>query len=302
MDLLTGSERAFLASGCCCVQFEPDGSLLANTQAGLQRWPVRIDPNAPHRLRIGPPERIPVPVPAAISRFVVSADGKVLVGSNPYRDGAFVWPRDRPEEAIHLMPHPDCRFVAVSPDGKLVATGSFSGTGLKVWNARNGQLVREFLPGSGYTFPYFSPDGRWLINVAGQRWAVADWTEAPPYPSGSEMAFASPGLRLAACAGKGFTHLIDPETGRELARLEDPNQDRFQSITFSPDSTQLIGTTNDSSCVRVWDLRKIRAGLVELDLDWAAPAYPPEPTPVARTPLQVEVISEAPAPGGPIPE
>jgi len=80
--------------------------------------------------------------------------------------------------------------------------------------------------------------------------------------------------------------LLDPNTGQEYARLEDPNQDRASGLTFTPDGTQLIATNNDTRSIHVWDLRVIRRQLAEMGLDWISPAYLPvsseAPTPVVR--------------------
>src|SRR5262249_51471107 len=143
--------------------------------------------------------------------------------------GASVWHRDRPGESRRFGPHNDCRHVAVSPDGNLVATGSWHGRGLRVWEAASGKLVRDLLPDVGDTVPFFSPDGRWLGNQMGPYWRVSDWSAGPKLPAGvggvGGVAF-TPNGRLAAWNGpKGFILLTDPATGRELARLEDPNQD-----------------------------------------------------------------------------
>ena len=276
MDLTTGSERAFLPLAASNTLFEPSGSLVTSTSAGTHRWPVRADPGAPHRFRIGPPERIPVPLRGLNSNLARSADGAVMAGSLPHADGAYTWHRDSPREALHLTPHPDCRRVSVSPDGKWVATGSHHGQGIKVWDARTGKFVRFLLPDTTGTAPLFSTgEGRRLFNNDGRNWRTDDWSEGPRHPGHGTVAF-SPDGALAAWGGyKGFISIVEVESGRELVRLEDPHQDAFDSLTFSPDGTRLLGVTNDSFCVRVWDLRLIRRGLVELGLDWDAPAYPP---------------------------
>jgi tetratricopeptide (TPR) repeat protein len=216
-----------------------------------------------------------------------------------------VWDRDRPGDARRLS-HGDCRHVAVSPDGKLVATGSGHGRGIKVWDAASGRLVRSLLPDETGTAPFFSPDGRWLVNGTGPCWRVADWSEGPKAPAGTWGVAFSPDGRLAAWGGgSGFIPLIDPDSGRELARLEGPHQDRLSRMTFSPDGTLLIGTTIDSACVRVWDLRRIRQGLAELGLDWDAPPYPPapqaDPAGPRLSPLQVEVAGGEQPPAAPPP-
>jgi serine/threonine protein kinase/WD40 repeat protein len=292
MDLFTGSERAFLPVRTDWVSFEPSGSLLTATVSGIYRWPVEATASRPQGARIGPPERIPVP-PYSVEgwdrNIAHSADGGVLATANFY--GASVWQRDLPSGAIALTPHENCRSVALSPDGALVATGSQSGGVLKVWDSKTGRLIREFNTGHYWTIPYFSPDGRWLMNRDGQCWRVGDWSAGPRHPGEHGVAF-DPDMRLAAWGGhKGFIPLVDPATGRELARLEDPHQDVLISLAFNQDGTRLFGVSNESFSVRVWDLRLIREGLRELGLDWGAPSYAPasagEPS---RKRLQVELV------------
>jgi hypothetical protein len=77
-------------------------------------------------------------------------------------------------------------------------------------------------------------------------------------------------------------------TGRELARLEDPDQDA-SFAQFTPDGTKLVALARDG--LRVWDLRRIRQELTKLGLDWDAPAFrPEEPDATALTPLEVQVV------------
>jgi tetratricopeptide (TPR) repeat protein len=78
--------------------------------------------------------------------------------------------------------------------------------------------------------------------------------------------------------------LIDQNTGREYARLEDPNQDRAEKIAFNPDGTQLV-VNGELQSLHVWDLRAIRAELARRDLDWSLPPYAPaanKPEPALR--------------------
>src|SRR5262249_13553695 len=79
-----------------------------------------------------------------------------------------------------------------------------------------------------------------------------------------------------------------------LARIEAPQLGGLEGfgLAFSPDGTLLLGVSNDSFCVRVYDLRKIRQGLVELGLDWDAPPYPPAPPAGRLAPLTVEVVRD----------
>jgi tetratricopeptide (TPR) repeat protein len=175
--------------------------------------------------------------------------------------------------------------VAVSLDGKLVATGSHGRRGLKVWDSATGKLLHDLLPDQAGTIPYYSPDGLELFEFhSAHSWRVGDWSERRNDRPPGRIVFAPSELRLAALGDqKGFIPLVDPETGRELARLEDPHQDMLEALVLSRDGTRLIGVTKDSQCARVWDLRLIRKGLQELGLDWDSPPFPPaQPEPAMR--------------------
>jgi hypothetical protein len=90
--------------------------------------------------------------------------------------------------------------------------------------------------------------------------------------------------------GNGTLRLVDPETGREYARLEEPDQVRAAWLCFSPDGTQLlsVGAGRDA-WIRVWDLRAIRRQLATMGLDWDLPPYPLPRGPQGVAPLRVTV-------------
>ena len=111
------------------------------------------------------------------------------------------------------------------------------------------------------------------------------------------MAFSPVGKLLALETGQGVVRLVDPDTGREYARLEDPNrlQDRGTEMSFSPDGTQLVVTNGDSQSIHVWDLRAIRERLAKMGLDWDLPPYPPAPEARVLQPLEIQVELDGPA-------
>ncbi len=299
IDLDTGFELAFLRIGVMGgLLFEPSGTgLLTKVHGqGLLRWPIQGGAeDAP--LRIGPPER--VPVPADGDAIVQSRDGTVLAISGGDAAPAFVWDRDQPGQARQLGPHFDCRSVSVSPDGRLVATTSHWGTGVKVWDAHTGKLLQDLEKDVKSAAAYFTADGRRLINIHGKCWHVPEppvdilpepWKESalPAMIAGTGPAVA-PDRSLAAVGGRsGEVRLVHTQSGRVLARLEDPHQDVPYFLRFSPDGTRLVVTSHEGVCVHVWDLRAIRGQLARLGLDWDGPAYPPEPTAKPK-PLRIDV-------------
>jgi WD40 repeat protein/serine/threonine protein kinase len=273
-ELPGGRPLTFLSLGeqHAGVAFEPSGALLIYGRSGQMRWPVEaVGP--PGTLRIGPPQ--PLPFPASPRPIATSRDGQVMASAQGW--GAVVWHADKGDPLIRLAPQHDVRWVAVSPNGRWVATGSHWATDVyvKVWDARTGGHVAD-LPVEGGSMVGFGPDDRWLLTTGGgcRLWEVGTWQEGPRI-GGEPFAFSPDGKVLAVETGSGAIRLVDPDTGREYARLEDPNQDRAFALTFSTDGSQLIASTHDSPAVHVWDLRAIRAELAQRGLDWNLPPYPP---------------------------
>ena len=87
----------------------------------------------------------------------------------------------------------------------------------------------------------------------------------------------------------GAVRLVDPDTGREYARLENPNQDRAFFLSFSPDGTQLVTTKGDSQSIHVWDLRPSGSGWPKWAWTGTCPTYAPAPEVNKSQPLQIQV-------------
>jgi serine/threonine protein kinase/WD40 repeat protein len=286
-DVATGDPLTFLPfTGNTGALFEPSGALLTFGRAGVLRWPIAGDSAAPGLVRIGPPQELPLP--GSDNQIACSRDGWVLASAQYW--GGLVWHQDLPGPPIRLPPHEDTRFISVSPDNRWVATGSFHGTKVKIWNARTAEPVHE-LPVETASAVRFSPDGRWLATSGGgcRVWAVDGWKEGPLIGDKGNFAFSPDAKILAVGTGFGVVRLVNPDTGGEYARLEDPNQDRSGEVTFTADGAQLVTTSGDSNSVHVWDLRTIRAVLAKMDLDWGLPSYPPAEATQDHRPLKVVV-------------
>ena len=96
-DLATGREVAFLPAGWTdSVSFvtRPDGrELLTCGPSGLRRWPIREDPEAPGRLRIGPPRTVRPPFIPIAGRRPPGRSGRRR-GQRALGDGAGRGPGD----------------------------------------------------------------------------------------------------------------------------------------------------------------------------------------------------------------
>jgi WD40 repeat protein len=296
-DLTSGGELAFIpmpGGGVYRLVFESSGALLTLGPTGVSRWPVNADPVASERLTVGPPERLEgLPIGHTLGQ---SRDGRVIVTcarrinvQEPYA-GGWVLHTDRPDPPIPLDRGGEIGWITVSPDGRWVVTVVHESGVTKVWDTRDGRMVKV-LAERGTRLVQFSPDSRWLSTEldGGRLIAVGTWELGPRL--GGAGTFSPDGTILAVPTG-ALIRLVEVETGRTLATLEDPNLELAVHPAFTTDGTHLLAHTNGKvRGVRVWDLRLIRRQLAELGLDWDAPPYPPAAETGHTLPLTVKVRS-----------
>jgi hypothetical protein len=161
-----------------------------------------------------------------------------------------------------------------------------------VSDAATGRRVKQLCAEGGRG--QFSPDGRWLAVSVGlggiQLWRVEGWQPAGDLP-GNSCAFTHDGAMVATGVGLGEVRLVACDTGREVARLEMPDQTPLEPVAFTPDGATLIARAPGLGLLLAFDLRGLRAELKPLDLDWGWPDFVPDPAPadpaVAPAPWQV---------------
>jgi serine/threonine protein kinase/WD40 repeat protein/tetratricopeptide (TPR) repeat protein len=294
VDLTAGREVAGLpTTGGGPLLWEPDGALLTAGYSGLVRWPVRSSGPGTADYRFGPAERLLTE--GTSDRWGVSALGQI-VAIPEYNRGALVVRRGPAPERINLGPLQDVRCCSLSPDGRWLATGSHTNTdgfGARVWEAATGRPVQA-LSVPGMCQVQFSPDGRWLLTTGGglRLCAVGTWSEGPAVGEGNHACFSPDGQLLAVEGLAGTVRLVETATGKELVRLEAPEQSRLIPLAFSPDGGRLTVGGEDTEALHIWDLREVRRQLVALDLDWDAPPMPPPAkaeSPHGLAPLQIDV-------------
>jgi serine/threonine protein kinase/WD40 repeat protein len=279
-DLESGAELHFVPrpGGVTQVLFEPAGTLLTlEPEAGVNRWVIPANLSRADNPRLTP-EKLPFPIRGyAISQ---SGDGRVLamagrkVVGNEDGPGIWVLHADRPEPLLRLDADVGAAHIAVSPDGRWLATAIHFDDTLKIWDARTGKLLRQLQPGGGAAFCQFSSDGKWLATgLGGNRlWAVdrEPWTEGPQLQPGDAVVpvFSPDGKFLAHDTNSGRVRLVDAASCREILQLPDPRLDSAIP-SFTPDGTRLITLTNGTvPGIHVWDLRSIRRELAAMGLDW----------------------------------
>jgi serine/threonine protein kinase/WD40 repeat protein/Flp pilus assembly protein TadD len=302
-------ELAILPVGSCArVCFDPkDGSLLTDGSVGIQRWPITQDPQT-GSLRVGPPKILNLYDPDRLDnpdydpQFALSDNGRVIAHS-PWRGEVSLIDLDNPARKF-VLERRRMRDPAFSPDGRWLATGNWQGRGTSVWDVQNGKLAHELdlnePEQDSAAWTAFSPDGKWLVTgiYAEYRfWEVGSWQQKRVIPrdnagkSRGWIVFSPDGKMVALLNGVTEVQLLDPDTGREFARLPAA----ATPFCFSPDGSQLVTDAGRDGTFQVWDLREIRRQLAERDLDWNLPPYSPASD--ATMPLRVQVdLGEAAKP------
>ena len=281
-EIASGREAAFLPiRRTPSVFFQPDGrELITCGDTGLHRWAIPARTGSAQPFQLGPPQRMMLPflIPMRACR---SRDGRLIAVTSEEAGGAVVLEAATGAMQTPLLGHKRAGNVALSPDGKWLATAGWQSPLLRLWNIQTGKLAHEW----GEPAPLsigFTPDSRELVSMqleACDFWSSETFQRVRRLPRNASPyvtpAAFSPDEKLVAVeTTPGVIHLTDLATGRLVAKLTDPFGDRATWMSFTPDGTQLVTASMYAKTIHVWDLRRIRARLKAMELDWAWPEFP----------------------------
>ncbi|MGC4123208.1 MAG: protein kinase [Myxococcales bacterium] len=151
--------------------------------------------------------------PVAFSR-----DGRRVVAGGASSGKVFVWDARSGQLERELPAHGSVTVLAVSADGKTLATGNRDAD-IQLWDLDSGA-----------------------------RGAVLEGQGA----GSTDLAFSADGKVLASASTDGSGNLWDPVQGRRLVRLEG-HGDSVTAVALSPDS-RIAATGSDDRTVRLWSV------------------------------------------------
>jgi WD40 repeat protein len=238
------------------VAFTPDGRrvIASNGDGSVTLWDAETGEEFRTIGRAGPSA-------LAVLAIDMSPDGELIATTGPT---AKVWDAETGEEVFSIRSDDEVEDVAWSPDGTLVAAGSFGGH-VKIVDrsGREVALLRED-PGFRFSTVRFSPDGRLLatarvpterVDPTVAAATIWDWKEGRVVGRISAWAegldFDPSGAHLATAGVLGLAEIWDVESGRKVVTLAG-HTGAVNDVAFGPDGS-MIATASTDGTVRLWN-------------------------------------------------
>ncbi len=246
------------------LSFAPDGrSAVAtdNLDRKVYRWPLPATASDAASASAAPLETLLdfEQIGGIVWSAIYSNDGKQLltIGGND----ASLWSLDTRRPTMRFSPHGAIASAALSPDGKLLVTGSWDHSA-KIWDAATGHALRKLEGGhtGAINTAEFSPEGSEVLTASddgtARLWNVATGQLNPVSFAGHtdrvlSATFSPDGSRVLTTSADKTARIWDRQTGQLQQTLAGHDWDVLCG-TFSPDGRLVITGSRDFTAV-IWD-------------------------------------------------
>ncbi len=165
------------------------------------------------------------------------------------------WQDNEPARNANLNPSDATNALTFSPDGTLIAGGTWRGVAL--WNVATGDLKRMVPSPSPVTAVVYSRDNRWL--AAGRQDGSVQIHDAisgallntlTGFNGQGELAFSPDGRLLAGTGNYNEIRMWDTATWRIKYALRG-HSSFVTALAFDPDSTAIYSSSDDGT-IKIW--------------------------------------------------
>ncbi len=263
-DVATGREVAVGNTGAQGpLAVDPLGRFfLTGNKDGVYRWPIKT---VAGNLTVGASENVFPSGPISTLEFMANGDS-IAVGGYSAQEFAILDLRE--SGAVRRIECPVKGGIQFSPDGRWATVITGKGSGMEVRDLQTETIALELAAASAA----FSPDGRWLAVSDTDGLCIREVGSWRVLQRGARrfghLRFSPDSRMLVNIPGLNVIELIDTLTLARIAILEPPENFYTINVAFSEDGSLLAQLTNHAGFVHVWDLRKIRAKLHAMGLDW----------------------------------
>jgi len=197
--------------------------------------------------------------PDSALSVTISFDGEILASSRG--KDILLWNLETGKLLDTLSSHTaNVRSLAISPDGRTLASGSGDGT-VKLWDIPTGEMLTSFWHSGVVTAVGFTANSRAVVGVSSDRgmklWNIYTGELLHTMNGTQPIAFGADGLRMAASGGTRYIRLWNVAQGQLLKNLSIPNTNNNQgieAIAFSQDGQTIAHVMRGENQILVWDV------------------------------------------------